>query len=80
MGRCLIEGIHAEALAAGHGEISERFVNAVGLAVMMRKHLGHFDQAIAAAALDFISDLCMQCRARIAEQSSDRVRLALARA
>ena len=38
VGRCLIEGIDAEAFAASHREISESFVGAVGLAVMMSEN------------------------------------------
>ena len=40
----------------------------VGLAVMMRKGLGHFGKAVAATALDFLRDLRMQRRARFAQQ------------
>ena len=43
IGRRFIERIHAEAFAAGHGEVGKGFVNTIGLAIVMRKDFGHFD-------------------------------------
>ena len=60
MGCCLIKGIHAEAFAAGQGQVDEGFVATVRPAVMMSKDLSHFGQAVAAAAFDFLGDLQMQ--------------------
>ena len=69
VGSGLIEGVHAEAFAAGHGEVGEGFAGAVGLAVVMCEDFGHFGQAIAAAAFDFLGDLQMQRRARFGKQA-----------
>ena len=38
------------------------------MAVVMRKDFGNFDQAVAAAALNLLSDLQMQSTARLAKQ------------
>jgi hypothetical protein len=38
---CLIKGIHAQAFAACHREISEGFLGPVSLAVVMGQDLGH---------------------------------------
>ena len=59
VGLSFLEGIDAEASAAGHGEVGESFVGVVSLAVMMRKGLGHFGQ-----------DDC-RCGARFPRRSSE---------
>ena len=69
VGRCLVEGIHAEAFGSGHREVSEGLGGGLGLAVMMRQDLSHLGQAVAAAALDLLCDLRMQRRTRFAEQA-----------
>jgi len=67
IGRRLLKRLHAEAFVAGHRQIGKGFAGAVGLAVMMRQRLGHFDQAIVAAALDFFCNSQVQRLARLAQ-------------
>ena len=44
------------------------FVGVIGLAVMISQFLGHFGEAVASAALDFVGGLQMQRFASIGEQ------------
>ena len=57
------------ALGAGHREVGERFAGMDSLAVMMSEDLGHFSQAVAAAALGLLRDLQMQRRSGFGEQT-----------
>ena len=69
MGGRFIKRISAKAFAAGHREVAERFVSATGLTVMIGENLGHFDQPVTAAALEFIGYLRMQGGTAITEQA-----------
>src|SRR5262249_7268808 len=65
----LIKRINIQAFASGHRKKGEGFIRTVAPTVMMGKDLGYFGQAVAAAALDFLGDLQMQCSPRFAEQT-----------
>jgi hypothetical protein len=50
VGCCLIKGIYVEAFTAGHREVAKGFFSVIGLAVMISQFLGHFSEAVTAAA------------------------------
>src|ERR1700678_2258614 len=69
MGRCAVERIDTETFAARHREVAESFSGVLALTVVMGQDLGHFGQAIAAAALDFLRYFQMQCPAPFRQQA-----------
>lgn len=65
----LVKGIDAEAFLARQREIRECLIRALCLAVVICERLRYFDEAITAAALDFLRDFEMQRLAGIGEQT-----------
>src|SRR5437763_5631679 len=65
----LVEGIYAKALSSCHGKISEGFVGAVRLTVVVGEYLDHLGEAIATAAFDLLGDFQMERGSRRCEQA-----------